>query len=74
MHDVEVFGLMIAAVAIALTAAILANHLTERFRVPAPAIFLVAAVLLADLFPGLSTMSFTTVPSGSPAGAARPPR
>lgn len=61
MHDVEVFGLMIAAVAIALTAAILANHLTDRFRVPAPAIFLVAAVVLANLFPGLSTMSFTTV-------------
>lgn len=61
MHDVEAFGLMIAAVAIALTAAILANHLTERFRVPAPAIFLVAAVVLADVFPGLGTMSFTTV-------------
>lgn len=61
MHDVETFGLIIAAVAIALTLAILANHLTERFRVPAPAIFLVAAVVLADVFPGLGTMSFTTV-------------
>ena len=61
MHDIEAFGLVIAAVAIALTVAILANHLTERFRVPAPAIFLVAAVLLADTFPGLATMSFTTV-------------
>jgi cell volume regulation protein A len=61
MHDVEVFGLIIAVVAIALTLAILANHLTERFRVPAPAIFLVAAVIAAGLFPSLSTMSFTTV-------------
>jgi cell volume regulation protein A len=61
MHDVEVFGLVIAAVAIALTLAILANHLTERFRVPAPAIFLVAAVALANVFPDLGTMSFTTV-------------
>ena len=61
MHDVEVFGLVIAAVAIALTLAILANHLTDRIRVPAPAIFLVAAVALASVFPGLGAMSFTTV-------------
>ena len=61
MHDVEVFGLVIAAVAIALTLAILANHLTDRIRVPAPAIFLVAAVALASVFPDLGAMSFTTV-------------
>lgn len=61
MHDVDTFGLIIAAVAIGLTLAILANHLTERFRIPAPAIFLVAAVVLANVFPGLGGMSFTTV-------------
>jgi len=61
MHDVETFGLIVAAVAIAITLAILANHLTDRFRIPAPAIFLVAAVALAEVFPGLGTMSFTTV-------------
>ena len=61
MHDVDTFGLIVAAVAGALTLAILANHLTDRFRIPAPAIFLVAAVALAEVFPGLGTMSFTTV-------------
>jgi len=61
MHDVDTFGLIVAAVAVALTLAILANHLTDRFRIPAPAIFLVAAVALAGVFPDLGTMSFTTV-------------
>jgi cell volume regulation protein A len=61
MHDVDAFGLIVAGVAVALTLAILANHLTERFRVPAPAIFLAVAVVLANVFTGLGDISFTAV-------------
>lgn len=61
MHDVEIFGLIVTGIAAALTLAILANHLTDRFRVPAPAIFLAAAVLMANLFPALSDIRFETV-------------
>ncbi|MFL6090984.1 MAG: cation:proton antiporter [Aeromicrobium sp.] len=61
MHDVDTFGLIVTGIAVALTLAILANHLTERFRIPAPAIFLAVAVALANVFPSLSGISFETV-------------
>jgi cell volume regulation protein A len=61
MHEIDAFGLVVAAVAFALILAILANHLTDRFRIPAPAIFLGAAVALASVFPSLSDLPFTTV-------------
>jgi len=61
MHDVDVFGLIVTGIAVALTLAILANHLTDRFRIPAPAIFLAAAVASATVFPGLGGISFETV-------------
>lgn len=61
MHQIDTFGLSVAGVALALIVAILANHLTERFRIPAPAIFLAAAVVLANAFPSLGSRSFDTV-------------
>jgi potassium/hydrogen antiporter len=47
------FGLVIAVGAAVFALAVLSNKLSERFAVPAPAIFLVAAALAARLFPDL---------------------
>lgn len=45
MSDIEHFGLVILAMAIIGLLAILSNRLSERTRVPAPAMFLVAAAV-----------------------------
>ena len=44
MSDVEHFALILLVVAVAITAAVLSNRVSERIRVPAPAIFLVDRV------------------------------
>jgi len=61
MTDVTSFGWVVAAVALAATAAILSNRLSARIRVPAPALFLVGAAVASDVFPGLNVLSTTTV-------------
>jgi potassium/hydrogen antiporter len=45
------FGLIIAVIGLAGTAAVLSNRLSARLGVPAPAFFLVAAVIAAQLWP-----------------------
>ncbi len=57
MHDVTPFALVVAVAALALLAAAGSSRLTEWIRIPAPAIFLVAASLCADLFPHLGALS-----------------
>jgi hypothetical protein len=44
MSDVEHFALILLVVAVAITAAVLSNRISERIRVPAPVIFLVDRV------------------------------
>ena len=61
MSDVEHFALNVLAVAVAITAAVLSNRISERIRVPAPAIFLLAAAVASDLIPELGLVSVTTV-------------
>jgi potassium/hydrogen antiporter len=61
MSDVEHFALIVLAVAVAITAAVLSNRISERIRVPAPAIFLLAAAVASDLIPALGRVSVTTV-------------
>ncbi len=61
MHDTEVFGLVVAAVALGLLLAVLSNRVSERVRVPAPAFFLVGAAVLSDLFPNLGRLSTVAV-------------
>jgi cell volume regulation protein A len=51
MSEVTDFGLIVLVVAAVLAAAVLSNRLTERLHVPAPALFLIGAALLAKLFP-----------------------
>jgi cell volume regulation protein A len=61
MRDVEHFALLVLVVGGAIIAAVLVNRLSERIRVPAPAIFLVGAALASDLVPALGELSVTTV-------------
>jgi potassium/hydrogen antiporter len=51
--DVLAFGLVIALVAAAGSVAVLSSRLSELIRVPAPAIFLVAAAVASDIVPSL---------------------
>ena len=55
------FGLIVAVIGLAGTAAVLSNRLSARLRVPAPAFFLVAAVIAAQLWPQASLSSAGTV-------------
>ena len=57
MHDVIPFALLVACAALALLAAAGSSRLSEWTHVPAPAMFLVAASLLVDVFPHLGTLT-----------------
>jgi potassium/hydrogen antiporter len=52
--EVADFGLIVLVVSVAYTAALATSKLTERFPVPGPALFLIAAAIASDLFPGLA--------------------
>jgi potassium/hydrogen antiporter len=58
---VESFGLAVLVVALIGTVAVLSNRLSERLRVPAPAIFLLCAALASDIWPGLGRLPIPTV-------------
>jgi cell volume regulation protein A len=51
------FGLLVALVGAALSVAILSSRISDAIGVPAPAIFLVAAAIVSDLFPALYGLS-----------------
>jgi potassium/hydrogen antiporter len=61
MIDVEHFALLVLVVGLAITAAVLFNQISERIRIPAPAIVLVAAAVASDVVPALGELSVTTV-------------
>ena len=61
MDDVTGFGLIIAVVSIAGLCAVWSNRLSERIRIPAPAIFLIAAAIASDLIPALGRVPMLTV-------------
>src|SRR4029450_1743148 len=61
MGDVEHFALLVLVVGVAITAAVLSNRISERIRIPAPAIFLLAAAVASDVVPSLGQLSVTTV-------------
>jgi cell volume regulation protein A len=61
MREVHDFGLIVLLVATGFAAAVLSSRLTERIRVPGPALFLIAAALLSDAFPSLGRVSIRTV-------------
>jgi cell volume regulation protein A len=61
VNDVMGFGLAIAVVCGAGLLAVLSNRLSQRLRVPAPAIFLLGAAVASDLVPALGRMPVVTV-------------
>jgi cell volume regulation protein A len=61
MSDVEHFALLVLVVGVAITGAVLSNRLSERIRIPAPAIFLLVAAVVSDVVPSLGQLSVTTV-------------
>ena len=61
MSDVLPFGLVIAAVSAAGLLAVWSNRISAKVRIPAPAIFLIAAALVSDLIPSLQRIPVVTV-------------
>jgi cell volume regulation protein A len=54
VDELSAFGTIVLVVALGFTLAVAASKLTERFPVPAPALFLLAAAVASDLSPTLS--------------------
>jgi cell volume regulation protein A len=54
MDEILAFGTIILVIAAGFSLALAAYKLTERFPIPAPALFLLAAAVASDVFPGLS--------------------
>jgi potassium/hydrogen antiporter len=61
MAEVHDFGVVVLLVSTGFALAIMSSRLSERLRIPGPAIFLVAAALLSDAFPSLGDLSIKTV-------------
>jgi potassium/hydrogen antiporter len=61
MSDTEIFGLILLAVGLAGAFAVLSNRVSGVVRIPAPALFLIGAAVVSDLFPKLSDLRITTV-------------
>jgi potassium/hydrogen antiporter len=56
MHDVMPFALVVMVGAVALLLAVGSSRLTALTQIPSPALFLVAASVAADVFPGLGSL------------------
>ena len=61
MTDTVPFAQLLLILSLVAIAAVLSNRLTARMRVPAPALFLVAAALAAAIVPGLNAPPERTV-------------
>jgi cell volume regulation protein A len=61
MTDVGPFAQLLLLLSLAAVLAVLSNRLTERIRVPAPALFLAAAAIAAAIVPGLTAPPERTV-------------
>jgi cell volume regulation protein A len=61
MHELHDFGVVVLLVSTAFALAIITSRLSERLRIPGPALFLIAAALLSDAFPSFGDVSIRTV-------------
>jgi cell volume regulation protein A len=57
VNETELFAVVVLLAALGLVAAIAVNALGSRIRVPAPALFLVAAAAVSNVFPDLADIS-----------------
>jgi cell volume regulation protein A len=55
------FGLVVLVTAAAGAAAVLSSRVSERLRIPAPALFLIAASAAADIWPSAGRLSFAVI-------------
>ena len=53
MHEVTHFGEIVLLVSAALSVALLSSRLSERLRIPTAALFLLAAAVISDIWPGI---------------------
>jgi cell volume regulation protein A len=61
VEELSDFGLIVLVVSGGVSVALLARRLSERFPVPAPALFLLAAAIASDVVTDLSDISIRTV-------------
>jgi cell volume regulation protein A len=61
MTTIASFGLVVLVVGVVGLAAVLSNRLSERLRIPAPAIFLLFAAVASDLVPSLGEVRIDVV-------------
>ena len=61
MHEVHDFGLIVLLVSAAFGLAVISSRFSERLGVPGPALFLIGAAVLSDVFPSLGDISIETV-------------
>jgi potassium/hydrogen antiporter len=61
MTATDEFGLVVLVVGLVGIGAVLSNRLSARLRIPAPAFFLIAASVAAQLWPRAALLPFTTV-------------
>jgi cell volume regulation protein A len=61
VDDVLPFGVAVAALSLAGLLAVWSNRLSERIRIPAPALFLCAAAIASDLAPSLGALPIVDV-------------
>ena len=54
MHEVHEFGLIVLLISTGFALAVISSRVSERLRIPGPALFLIAAALLSDAFPSLA--------------------
>ena len=59
LTDVGPFAAVVTLVAAAALVAVWSNRITERLRIPAPALFLLAAAIASDIYPTLGSLSLT---------------
>jgi potassium/hydrogen antiporter len=61
VSGIDHFGWIGLGVSLAALTAILSNRVSDRIHVPAPALFLLGAAVVSDLFPQLGALRVTTV-------------
>jgi potassium/hydrogen antiporter len=62
MSEIASFGTIVLIVSVGFSLALVASRLSDRFPVPAPALFLIAAAVASDVFPALGDrLSIRTV-------------
>jgi potassium/hydrogen antiporter len=61
MADPELFGLIVLLVAVAGVVGVLSNRITERLKVPTPAVLLIAAAVAVEVIPPLHAPPHQTV-------------